>query len=1083
MPSDYSPLEFMKMRRPERFSDSKLVTEAKLNSSILEYKLDSITNRNQERDFETFCVKLAQLEICPNLRTQTGPVGGGDSKADSETYPVSDEIDSIRYEGVANAGTEKWAFAISAKKDWVTKARKDVLGIAGTSRGYTKAFFITNQFAPDKKRASIEDELSLKYKLAVTILDRTWILDRVFGNSRERLAITELNLGDGLESKTEFGPLDFERDKEFQKLNDTIEGIVLQGQNGMELIRIAIRAATLGSELQKPKDQVLGLFDRAIRFAEQHGSLEQVFDAKYQKAWKCYFWFEDFELFLKLFAELEDIALGTTNIYTAERFNNLFHLLLVLERRQPTLKINSNQALSNATKILSEFLKDESRPNAALQAESMLVFTKLMTNVHDQGTLSASLKEMESILERCERMIGFPYEDTLTMIQELGEGLGALPEYEVLLLKTIELDGKRKGEFSAAISLFNYGIQHLNGKRFYKAIDYIGRSLIGLYKEESKNSFIRALKIIAIAYESCGLLWASRGALINAASYATADFWTYNEINESQVDIYDRLKHIELRLGRIGYVMEWHQLDMVISHSLSRTPEEIDELYKRINRFGHLVGLVLIKTPEDELTSLERLPDLLLKLDLDFGAFGLQYLLSGVKNLPDEFKEIGDTVQLNAFFSKWLDQPAQVDLPERPLFYLSEQVELKSRILGMEIIVTTANESPGIEIAETLLARMESFLSTLIAHDGVSRVPKIIIRLVKNDSGEKLIDFRKDDTGIATLVIEHRQFNPHKLGKEEQDQIGELNYEINCYMLVNFIVFKDTEKALHSLFTGEQVLSRATNFLTSLVTLGNVLGYQPKRSISNWFTDDLKIYPYEPDASRILISSGIRNENDKEQPEPRLEHISHDKLETLGIVDEDLWHEARWGGIVFATDPNPVPKVEPTMGFMFWDGEKASEIFRRWKRHYGDDIQDHFTITIIRGVNRLYPHWYTVVMLPTIPTRNGNRVFNYSIAARCTTMTASSSANLNMFLKSFEIFGRFKIIAAKGGEGIAKLELYEEVIFTFTKLKIKYAWEVSVEDFESAGILLEYDPYIPEGVEDAPILKVLERKRKLKSTQ
>lgn len=129
-----SPREFMKIRRPERFSDSVRVTESRFNSSIFEYKLDSITNRNQERDFETFCVQLAQFEICPNLRVQTGPVGGGDSKTDSETYPISHETALACWEGIANNGNEKWAIAVSAKKDWLSKIKKDISGIVATEK-------------------------------------------------------------------------------------------------------------------------------------------------------------------------------------------------------------------------------------------------------------------------------------------------------------------------------------------------------------------------------------------------------------------------------------------------------------------------------------------------------------------------------------------------------------------------------------------------------------------------------------------------------------------------------------------------------------------------------------------------------------------------------------------------------------------------------------------------------------------------------------------------------------------------------------------------------------------------------------
>jgi hypothetical protein len=66
--------------------------------------LESLTARNQAHDFEIFCRKLPERTICPNLRLQTDPDGSGDSKADTETYPVADQVSRLTYFGDANGG-------------------------------------------------------------------------------------------------------------------------------------------------------------------------------------------------------------------------------------------------------------------------------------------------------------------------------------------------------------------------------------------------------------------------------------------------------------------------------------------------------------------------------------------------------------------------------------------------------------------------------------------------------------------------------------------------------------------------------------------------------------------------------------------------------------------------------------------------------------------------------------------------------------------------------------------------------------------------------------------------------------------
>jgi hypothetical protein len=96
----------MRELRPHLFSDSEIVPTLQLSRAVLDHYLDTLTNRKEENEFEHFSRRLAEKEICPNLRPQTGPSGGGDSKVDSETYPVSSEISLRWYKGDQAAAHE-----------------------------------------------------------------------------------------------------------------------------------------------------------------------------------------------------------------------------------------------------------------------------------------------------------------------------------------------------------------------------------------------------------------------------------------------------------------------------------------------------------------------------------------------------------------------------------------------------------------------------------------------------------------------------------------------------------------------------------------------------------------------------------------------------------------------------------------------------------------------------------------------------------------------------------------------------------------------------------------------------------------
>ena len=288
-----SPSEFMRQLRPELYSDTSDRTTYLLDGTTLEYCLDTITARNQTHDFEIFCRKLCERTICPNLKPATGPEGGGDSKADTETIPVADEIATLTYVGEPNSGKERWAFAFSAKKTWAEKARNDVAGIVETQRGYQKVYCITAQFARAKDRARVEDELTKKYGLTVTILDRSWIVEQVVGGDRRDLAFNYLGVGQEIADARRLGPTDYSRSRQLENIEKLVANP--DAFSGMEMQRVteALVAAKLSRNLERPRTETDGRFARAVRLAERDGTFRQKLEANYEGIWTAFWWFDD----------------------------------------------------------------------------------------------------------------------------------------------------------------------------------------------------------------------------------------------------------------------------------------------------------------------------------------------------------------------------------------------------------------------------------------------------------------------------------------------------------------------------------------------------------------------------------------------------------------------------------------------------------------------------------------------------------------------------------------------------------------------------------------------------------------------
>jgi hypothetical protein len=66
------PKEAMRAWRPYLFSDSESAARPQLPRAAFEDHLETLTSRKEETPFEHFCRRLAEKELCPNLRVQTG---------------------------------------------------------------------------------------------------------------------------------------------------------------------------------------------------------------------------------------------------------------------------------------------------------------------------------------------------------------------------------------------------------------------------------------------------------------------------------------------------------------------------------------------------------------------------------------------------------------------------------------------------------------------------------------------------------------------------------------------------------------------------------------------------------------------------------------------------------------------------------------------------------------------------------------------------------------------------------------------------------------------------------------------------
>jgi len=1080
----FSPKEFLKARRPERFSDSAVHERPILDRSILEYHLETLTSRNQEAPFATFARHLAQREICPNLLPQTGPTGGGDSKVDSETYPVADAIALGWFVGIGReASSERWGFAFSAKKKWQEKMLSDVAKAIETGRGYTKMFFVSNQFIRDKKRAQAEDELRVKYGVDVRILDRTWILDKVFTNGHEALAIKDLDLVTSAREEKQRGPLDTQRELDLREIEARIKVALQEGRISPQLAEDCIESANLARQLERPRTEVEGLYERAEELTTRCGTEHQRLKCAYQQAWTAFWWHEDYERFNQLYATAEQRAKGSLNAYDLELLSNLWTVLhgaVLRGKIDPHTSFFSFRT-DTLSRELERLSKPEDQPSTVLHVRALRLQMDLSLSLAGKKPIEPVLREFQVIIRSCEGLAGFPLEPLVEILTEIGEFLGGQPAYDELFEAVVSVQRNRKADVVAARMLLQRGAQQLSAGRHYDAIRTIGLSLRRLYKHESRDDAVRALYLCGCAYERVGLLWAARGTLLSAASLAATEFWEYGEVTKSQAACYRALKWFELQLGRVPQALSWHEVEMVSRGALAAKGEN-EELDERDMAFDASLGLLFLKTDLWELKRLSRLPDVLNRLGLFNAWAALLYALGHEDKLRDTFyKEAGVGDEVRDFFLKWRDHRASRELSKKPALYEERKVNLTSHLLGCDINVEVENLMPCLELAESLLAALEALLSTGTVDLIGAQEPVLAISICKSDFVNQPFEFKViDDTGRPHVSIVCSMFHPYRMKVTMQEQVKEKLFELLGAIFARVFVMDNPLNVFERLLNDELAFDRSVNFSGSLMAISNVLGNEPKSQISSWSDQTVNEYP--------LLRSKPWDANDVREPEQIHEvrpltpgegdvpadlidrsSVKQKEIQTVSLIRQSLWEKAKWVATGYATGAEE--GVPPILALVFEDPEAGELIFRYMREDLGGDLDvgERLRIAIVRGINEAEPYSYRVVIGSSVLNDGFQRKeVRYGIfVSRINTMRPESAVNLERFLRAYEKFRFYFLMPAVFKNGTLDL-LYGQHLSKH-ELSVRYAWEIGRNDPDSIAVHSDDAPIIPPGQPNAPV--------------
>lgn len=1085
----------MRARHPNLFSDSKQVSIPSVTRQVLSHHIDTLTNQTEESAFETFARRLAGKFISPNLKPQTGPFGGGDGKTDSETYPVTEAV-ALRWSVPDVAGArERWAFAFSCQRKWRAKVRNDVKSIVGTERGYPRIYFISNQYIPSKDIATAQDSLTKEFGVPVNILDRTWLLDRVFDDDSLDIAVETLGVGVGAaREERQIGPEDLRRQTELAELDKVLSDPGEYQGTPHALVEDSRRSALLARGLERSRFEIDGRFQRAIRLAREHRLPKLELAAVYDWAWTTNFWFEDPREASVLYDAVETLAIDSDVADDLERLSNLLTCINsnvafgILSEEAAKLSGRSGRLKAALARVGA----DGSRPNNALHARSLGLMMRLaefgpaIRDGADVGGLDGLWKEFRELIEESRGLGTFPFESMANALTEIGAFIPESEAFDRLYEALTDALVRRRGEGEAAKRNMDRAYQKLEKELPYEAIRWFGRAVGLLVKAEYEEELVDALIGCSLAYEEAGLPWAARNYALAAASQQSSAFHRSGSVEDINPAVLSQWYLRELRLGRIPYVIAAYEMGVIIGQARATTEERRTAVAKRVSAQNQQIGALMLQTPFEFLDQLNRLPDAMERMGLPQARMALMFLLGREDILRAEnwVPETETPEGYAEFFELWAFHGERAHLTSVD-YMLDDVAELRSRVIGCDFVLSCANNMTSIAIGESLLGSLEALLATSLNHQLLPNVERlrISVRPVEGHGIVPVLEFFEEE-GETVGTITHAS----KLSfatREEAIGFVDWVHEAVLKAFITLAVPQSFPEWEEDVLKNENAFSRALTFSNVPIAMSVMFGDDRERlSIDEWIKEgdvahaNLRTVPWAPQRSVNTQATGKLQFGDGPPPESMLnfERQKHTDIRVVSPINVQQWNAAKWRAAFFMTAPDS--DVPPVFGLAFENGERGAAIFKGWRGRFGlDDAPNTIRIAVVRGISASNPHAYAVVVGPNPDNIPIDATTTFEFISRIQKMTPETSENLDRFLAELERHGRFLLAPAHLPTTTATPTVQVDLGIGKYDLAIRQAWEIGENDPDMSALDAEDPPVMPPDVVDPPVLKTLERLR------
>lgn len=1037
--------EAYRMNRPNLFSDSKVIYKAVLTKELFRLILSKLSVDMRQDMFEDLTRQLVLRLIAPNIMPGTGPNGGGDGKVDIRTIPVSEEVASKWYveDGGCPIG-EKWAFAVSCKQDWKTKINEDIKSIAGLNDGYTRVYFCTNQSVSSKDKLTYKQKFQKERNIEVEILDEHWYVQSVFEGKMQEIAVEALNLSSEYKEKTvQVGPNDAKNIQKEKEVEQRISDYHPQPGLNTEYIELLLESAIISRSLERPRYVVDGKFNHALAECAKYGNVQLQYRITYAQGWTDFFWYKDTQSMHACYETLKTLLPERISVDNIEK-------LLNLQMNLRTAFITGIYdgvdiaAEYEYDKILYEQIKDE-KSSCALYLRIYFLNVQLQEELqNDSSTMTDTLSELFEAIKESRFHVEIPFESYADIIEIEGQYIKNNPTFERIIEEITDILADRKKEVEAGKLSLNRAIRNTESCDYKSAIMHLSKCITAFQKEGCETELVKSYAFMGLAYFNLNKPYAARLFFVSALERLMRQFYTMGVLDHIIVTIVGKLCEIEILLGRLVMYLNWQEfLNVMSRHPALMSEKEATEIFHQYDA----LWACRFADAGSQNQEIELLPDILIRQGMEFSANVLWQTLGYKEKLdPTMVSFIGGE---SNWREKFLAQPLMKQLLMPLNISSGDKLCTSTNIRSCTFIVTGENTAQIQMMSEVLLGYLEMYL-TMWDDDNaiVMATDRINITLQSNDNNDSTVEL--DPLHHAATIW------------YEKNDINCEHFADKLPIITTQIVEKEilmSNKKLDYDFIVKSLIQRAYICRRYIPNMQSIFGLSFKNRISDWSQE-----------------ADVRYESKSEEIHKERFEATQSDMRIVPLINNALWDKAGWKGCGFIYDRQENIYY---LALLFENIEYGNDIFEEWMKN---EDKMPLKVMFVTKINKNNMSWYRTIV--TLDPKRYMQMYPdmkeryVAIPSRRHTMTPSSSQNLEMFYKFYAQEKRCKLIPLKIENNRVVLdESFPPKGIDLFNIEFRDAWTIEESEFASCAIEKDDDPFIPEGMKEAPVINLLKKKR------